>query len=132
VHYIPGMRRHPLPLLTPSPPSALSRVTVGLALVLGAALAWAVFAELRFQRRTTERVTEDYLALLARERVDAAATALRAVAAADLGSQVGGTMGSVYEDLPPAAPREAAASMLRCSTSGAPTPSYFRIDLRDR
>jgi signal transduction histidine kinase len=117
-----------LPLLTPRPPSALSRLALALALVLGAALAWAVIAELRFQRRTTERVSEDYLALLATERVDAAATALRSVFAEQLGTQVGGTMGSVYDALPPAAPREGAGGSLRCENT---PPSYFRIDLRD-
>ena len=116
-----------LPLLTPRPPSALSRLALALALVLGAALAWAVIAELRFQRRTTERVSEDYLTLLARERVEAAAAALRSIVVEQLGTQVGGTMGSVYDALPPAAPREVPSISLRCD--GAPT--YFRIDLRD-
>src|SRR5665647_1674574 len=76
-----------LPLFTPRPPSALSRLALALALVLGAALAWAVIAELRFQRRTTERVSEDYLSLLARERVDAAAGALRSALAERIGTQ---------------------------------------------
>ncbi|MGH7621569.1 MAG: sensor histidine kinase, partial [Gemmatimonadaceae bacterium] len=125
---------HQLPLLTPRSPSALSRLTIALALVLGAALAWAVIAELRFQRRTAEKVSEDYLSLLARERVDAAASSLRAAIAGDLGSQVGGTMGSVYEELPPPAPRGGARSPLACddSASVGGSPSYFRMDLRDR
>ena len=72
----------PLPLLTPRPPSALSRLTLALALVLGGALTWAVIAELRFQRRTAEKVTEDYLSLVARERVDGAAAALRTATSA--------------------------------------------------
>lgn len=118
-----------LPLLTPGSPPALSRLTIALALVLGAALAWAVFAELGFQRRTAEKVSEDYLALLARERVDGAAAALRGAIVADLGAQVSGTMGSVYEELPPPAPRGDGRSALAC---GAATPSYFRMDLRDR
>ncbi|HEY8794015.1 MAG TPA: ATP-binding protein [Gemmatimonadaceae bacterium] len=129
----------PLPLLTPRPPSALSRVTLALALVLGAALAWAVIVELRFQRRTAEKVTEDYLSLLARERVDAAASALRSLATAGLGAQVSGTMGSVFEELPPPAPRNASGGSLRCAVAATPTtpttpatPSYFRMDLRDR
>jgi signal transduction histidine kinase len=130
VRYILMVR--PLPLLTPRPPSALSRLTIALALVLGAALAWAVIAELRFQRRTTERVMEDYLSLLARERLDASSTALRSVIVAELGSQTNGKMGSVYEELPPPAPRDASGSALRCSDAGASMPSYFRIDLRDR
>ena len=126
-----------LPLLTPRPPSALSRLALALALVLGAALAWAVIAELRFQRRTTERVSEDYLSLLARERVDAAAEALRSAIAERLGTQVTGTMASVYEALPPAAPREEPGSSLRCtgardsSAVAGTAPIYFRIDLRD-
>lgn len=128
MRYIPSMR--PLPLLTPRPPSALSRLTIVLALVLGAALAWAVIVELRFQRRTAERVTEDYLSLLARERVGAASLALRSAIAADLGAQVSGTMGSVFEELPPPAPRDASSGTLRCADSAA--PSYFRMDLRDR
>ena len=126
----------PLPLLTPRPPSALSRVTLALALVLGAALAWAVIVELRFQRRTAEKVTEDYLSLLARERVDAAASALRSLATAELGAQVSGTMGSVYEELPPPAPRSASGGSLHCAdattTETPATLSYFRMDLRDR
>jgi signal transduction histidine kinase len=120
-----------LPLLTPRPPSTLSRLALALALVLGAALAWAVIAELRFQRRTTERVSEDYLSLLARERVDAAAAALRSIVAEQLGTQVGGTMGSVYDALPPAAPREGPSASLRCDARDT-MPVYFRIDLRDR
>src|SRR6476646_653410 len=104
----------PLPLLTPRPPSALSRTTIALALVLGGALAWAVVAELQFQRRTAERVTEDYLSLVARERVDGAAAALRSATLAAIGAQVSGTMGSVYEELPPPAPRNATVSALRC------------------
>ena len=126
---------HELPLLTPRSPSALSRLTIALALVLGAALAWAVIAELRFQRRTAEKVSEDYLALLARERVDAASTSLRAAIIGDLGSQVSGTMGSVYEELPPPAPRSGARSVLACrgaDGTGAASPPYFRMDLRDR
>ena len=119
-----------LPLLTPRPPSALSRLALALALVLGAALAWAVIAELRFQRRTTERVSEDYLSLLARERVDAAAAALRSDIAERLGTQVSGTMASVYDALPPAAPREPPSGALRCNASDS-MPAYFRIDLRD-
>ena len=119
-----------LPLLTPRPPSALSRLALALALVLGAALAWAVIAELRFQRRTTERVSEDYLSLLARERVDAAAAALRSDVVERLGTQVGGTMASVYDALPPAAPREAPTGSLRCNARDT-MPVYFRIDLRD-
>jgi signal transduction histidine kinase len=126
----------PLPLLTPRPPSALSRVTLALALVLGAALAWAVIVELRFQRRTAEKVTEDYLSLLARERVDAAASALRTLATAELGAQVSGTMGSVYEELSPPSPQNASDGSLRCADASTPatpaTPSYFRMDLRDR
>lgn len=121
-----------LPLLTPRPPSALSRLTIALALVLGVALAWAVIAELRFQRRTAERVTEDYLSLLAHERIDASASALRSVIAAELGAQVSGTMGSVYEELPPPAPRESPPTSLRCTSAGNSMPIYFRIDLRDR
>ncbi|HMI57026.1 MAG TPA: ATP-binding protein [Gemmatimonadaceae bacterium] len=119
-----------LPLLTPRPPSALSRLALALALVLGAALAWAVIAELRFQRRTTERVSEDYLSLLARERVDAAAAALRSDIAERLGTQVSGTMASVYDALPPAAPREPPSGALRCNPRDT-VPTYFRIDLRD-
>ena len=119
-----------LPLLTPRPPSALSRLALALALVLGVALAWAVVAELRFQRRTTERVSEDYLSLLARERVEAAATALRSDIAERLGTQVGGTMASVYDALPPAAPREPPSGALRCNARDT-MPTYFRIDLRD-
>ena len=123
----------PLPLLTPRPPSALSRLTLALALVLGGALAWAVIAELRFQRRTAEKVTEDYLSLVARERVDGAAAALRAATVEAIGAQVSGTMGSVYEELPPPAPRNASASALRCSRMRATRcRSYFRIDLRNR
>jgi signal transduction histidine kinase len=125
----------PLPLLTPRPPSALSRFTIALALVLGAALAWAVVAELRFQRRTTEKVSEDYLSLLAHERIDAAAAALRAAISVELGAQVGGTMGSVFEPLPPPSPRDG-TSAFRCNSAGSSTegagPSYFRMDLRDR
>ncbi|HEV7704486.1 MAG TPA: ATP-binding protein [Gemmatimonadaceae bacterium] len=126
-----------LPLLTPRPPSALSRLALALALVLGAALAWAVIAELRFQRRTTERVSEDYLSLLARERVDAAAEALRSIVAERLGTQVSGTMASVYEALPPAAPRQESGAALLCdsaresSAADVAAPIYFRIDLRD-
>src|SRR5665647_1564987 len=119
-----------LPLFTPRPPSALSRLALALALVLGAALAWAVIAELRFQRRTTERVSEDYLSLLARERVDAAAGALRSALAERIGTQVGGTMASVYDALPPAAPREPPSGPLRCGERDT-MPAYFRIDLRD-
>ncbi len=119
-----------LPLLTPRPPSALSRLTIALALVLGAALAWAVIVELRFQRRTAERVTEDYLSLLAHERLGAASTALRSGIAAEIGAQVGGTMGSVYEELPPPAPREVSSGALRCA-DGVPL-SHFRVDLRNR
>jgi signal transduction histidine kinase len=126
---------HSLPLLTPRRPSALSRLTVALALVLGAALAWAVIAELRFQRRTAEKVSEDYLSLLARERVEAASASLRAVIAGELGAQTGGTMGSVYEELPPPAPRGSAPSALACGgadSASAAAPPYFRMDLRDR
>jgi hypothetical protein len=131
VRYIQSMP--PLPLLTPRPPSALSRLTIALALVLGVALAWAVIAELRFQRRTAERVTEDYLSLLARERVSAASSALRSAMTAQLGAQVSGTMGSVFEELPPPAPRDSSSGSLRCADTAAPvTPSWFRIDLRDR
>src|SRR3569623_3242886 len=97
----------PLPLLTPRPPSALSRLTLALALVLGGALTWAVVAELRCQRRTAEKVTEDYLSLVARERADGAAAALRSATGAAIGAQVSGTMGSVHEELPPPAPRGA-------------------------
>ena len=122
----------PLPLLTPRPPSALSRLTLALALVLGGALTWAVIAELRFQRRTAEKVTEDYLSLVARERVDGAAAALRAATMAAIGPQVSGTMGSVYEELPPPAPRGAAAEALRCTDAGDTLPVFFRIDLRNR
>jgi signal transduction histidine kinase len=125
---------HQLPLLTPRSPSALSRLTIALALVLGVALAWAVIAELRFQRRTAEKVSEDYLSLLARERVESASSALRVAISGELGSQVGGTMGSVYEELPPPAPRGDARSALACGDTGSVggSPSYFRIDLRDR
>ncbi len=122
----------PLPLLTPRPPSALSRITIVLALVLGGALAWAVVAELQFQRRTAEKVTEDYLSLVARERVDGAAAALRSAIVAAIGAQVSGTMGSVYEELPPPAPRDASASALRCTDAGDTMPIFFRIDLRNR
>ena len=122
----------PLPLLTPRPPSALSRLTLALALVLGGALTWAVIAELRFQRRTAEKVTEDYLSLVARERVDGAAAALRAATVAAIGPQVSGTMGSVYEELPPPAPRGAASDALRCTDAGDTLPVFFRIDLRNR
>jgi signal transduction histidine kinase len=122
----------PLPLLTPRPPSALSRLTLALALVLGGALTWAVIAELRFQRRTAEKVTEDYLSLVARERVDGAAAALRTATIAAIGAQVSGTMGSVYEELPPPAPRNAPASALRCTEAGDTMPIFFRIDLRNR
>jgi signal transduction histidine kinase len=122
----------PLPLLTPRPPSALSRTTIALALVLGGALAWAVVAELQFQRRTAERVTEDYLSLVARERVDGAAAALRSAIVAAIGAQVSGTMGSVYEELPPPAPRDASGAALRCTDSGDTMPIFFRIDLRNR
>ena len=122
----------PLPLLTPRPPSALSRLTLALALVLGGALTWAVIAELRFQRRTAEKVTEDYLSLVARERVDGAAAALRAATVAAIGPQVSGTMGSVYEELPPPAPRGAAGEALRCTDAGDTLPVFFRIDLRNR
>ena len=130
MHYIPVMQ--PLPLLTPRPPSALSRLTLALALVLGGALTWAVIAELRFQRRTAEKVTEDYLSLVARERVDGAAAALRAATVAAIGPQVSGTMGSVYEELPPPAPRGAASDALRCTDAGDTLPVFFRIDLRNR
>jgi signal transduction histidine kinase len=130
VHYIQTMKQ--LPLLTARPPSALSRLTIALALVLGGALAWAVFAELRFQRRTAERVTEDYLSLVARERVDRAAAALRAATVGALGAQVSGTMGSVYEELPPPAPRDASGGVLRCAEAGDTMPTFFRIDLRNR
>ena len=122
----------PLPLLTARPPSALSRLTIALALVLGAALAWAVVAELQFQRRTAERVTEDYLALVARERVDGAAAALNSAIAAAIGAQVSGTMGSVYEELPPPAPRDVSGGALQCIEAGDTMPTYFRIDLRNR
>ncbi|HLB10792.1 MAG TPA: ATP-binding protein [Gemmatimonadaceae bacterium] len=123
----------PLPLLTPRPPSALSRLTLALALVLGAALAWAVIVELRFQQRTAEKVTEDYLSLLARERVDAAASALRSLTTGGLGAQVSGTMASVYEELPPPAPRNPSGDSLRCvDAATSATPAYFRMDLRDR
>ncbi len=121
-----------IPLLTPRPPSALSRITIVLAVVLGAALAWAVVVELRFQRRTAERVTEDYLSLLARERIGAAAGALRSASASGLGAQVSGTMGSVYEELPPPAPRESSSDALRCPDAPGITPSYFRLDLRNQ
>ena len=124
-----------LPLLDPRPRSALSRLTVALALLLGAALLWAVLAELRFQRRTTERVSEDYLALLANERLDAASASIRTLFASALGPQVSGTMGSVYDEVPPPAPTGAGvgalANSLHCSNQDAPTPSYFRIDLRN-
>ena len=122
----------PLPLLTPRPPSALSRLTLALALVLGGALTWAVVAELRFQRRTAEKVTEDYLSLVARERLDGAAAALRSTTVAAIGAQVSGTMGSVYEELPPPAPRGAPGDALRCIEAGDPMPIFFRIDLRNR
>jgi signal transduction histidine kinase len=130
VHYIHTMQ--PLPLLTPRPPSALSRLTLALALVLGGALTWAVIAELRFQRRTAEKVTEDYLSLVAHERVDGAAAALRSAIVAAIGAQVSGTMGSVYEELPPAAPRNASPSVLRCAGASDTMPIFFRIDLRNR
>jgi signal transduction histidine kinase len=130
MRYIQSVR--PLPLLASRPPSALSRLTLALALVLGAALAWAVIVELRFQRRTAEKVTEDYLSLLARERVDAAASALRSLATAGLGAQVSGTMASVFEELPPPAPRVAPDASLRCADATTPAaPSYFRVDLRN-
>ena len=130
MHYTRTMQS--LPLLTPRPPSALSRLTLALALVLGGALTWAVVSELRFQRRTAEKVTEDYLALVARERVDGAAAALRAATAAAIGAQVSGTMGSVYEELPPPAPRGATGDALRCTEAGDSMPIFFRIDLRNR
>ena len=130
VHYIQTMQ--PLPLLTARRPSALSRITIALALVLGGALAWAVVTELQFQRRTAERVTEDYLALVARERVDGAAAALRAATAAAIGAQVSGTMGSVFEELPPPAPRDASGGALRCIEGGDTLPTFFRIDLRNQ
>src|SRR3954470_6468967 len=122
----------PLPLLAATRTSALSRLTIVLALVLGGALAWAVVSELHFQRRTAERVTEDYLSLVARERVDGAAAALRAATIAALGPQVSGTMGSVYEELPPPAPRDASGGVLRCIEGGDTMPTFFRIDLRNR
>jgi signal transduction histidine kinase len=122
----------PLPLLTARPPSALSRVTIALALVLGVALAWAVVSELQFQRRTAERVTGDYLSLVARERVDGAAAALRSATVAAIGAQVSGTMGSVYEELPPASPRDASPGALSCTQAGDTMPTYFRYDLRNR
>ncbi|MEP7064936.1 MAG: ATP-binding protein [Gemmatimonadota bacterium] len=121
-----------LPLLTARRPSALSRLTIALALVLGGALAWAVISELHFQRRTAERVTEDYLSLVARERVDGAAAALGAATTAALAPQVSGTMGSVYEELPPPAPRDAYGGVLRCVEAGDSMPIFFRIDLRNR
>lgn len=130
MHYIQTMQS--LPLLTARPPSALSRLTIVLALVLGAALAWAVASELRFQRRTAERVTEDYLSLVARERIDAAAGALRAATVAAIGAQVSGTMGSVYEELPPPGPRDASGVALRCIGDADTMPTFFRIDLRNR
>jgi signal transduction histidine kinase len=130
VHYIQTMQ--PLPLLPARPPSTLSRLTIALALVLGGVLAWAVVAELHFQRRTAEKVTEDYLSLVAHERIDAAAAALRAATVAALGSQVSGSMGSVYEELPPPAPRDASRDVLRCADARDSMPTYFRIDLRDR
>jgi hypothetical protein len=68
----------PLPSLNSRPRPALNRLTIALALVLGAGLLWAVVAELRFQRRTTEKMGEDYLSLLSRERLDAASSAFRA------------------------------------------------------
>jgi signal transduction histidine kinase len=130
VHYIQTMQ--PLPLLTSRPPSTLSRLTIALALVLGGALAWAVIAELRFQRRTAEKVTEDYLSLVAHERVDAAAVALRSATIAALGPQVSGSMGSVYEELPPPAPHDVSGGVLRCADAPDTMPTYFRIDLRNR
>jgi signal transduction histidine kinase len=132
VRYIQSMR--PPPLLPPRPPSALSRLTIALALVLGASLAWAVIVELQFQRRTAQKVTEDYLSLLARERVAAAASALRSATGAALGAQVSGTMGSVFEELPPPAPRDTSGGSLRCTDAAGDSPetlSYFRMDLRD-
>jgi signal transduction histidine kinase len=89
-------------------------------------------AELRFQRRTAEKVTEDYLSLVARERVDGAAAALRSATVAAIGAQVSGTMGSVYDELPPPAPRGAAGNALRCTEAGDTLPIFFRIDLRNR
>ncbi len=108
-------------------------MTLALALVLGAALAWAVIVELRFRQRTAEKVTEDYLSLLARERVDAAASVLSSLTTGGLGAQVSGTMGSVFEELPPPAPRNSFGGTLRCADSAmTATPVYFRMDLRDR
>ncbi|MDQ2890469.1 MAG: HAMP domain-containing histidine kinase [Gemmatimonadota bacterium] len=124
-----------MPLLASHSRSALTRLTVALALLLGAALLWAVVAEMRFQRRTTEKVSEDYVALLARERVDSASSALNAVFSGALGSQIGGTMGSVYDELPPPTPAgpmsKSLSNSLRCGDAKGQIASYFRIDLRD-
>jgi signal transduction histidine kinase len=120
-----------LPLLDSRPRSALTRSTAALALLLGAALLWAVVAELRFQRRTTEKVGQDYLTLLAHERLDAAASALRTELTGVLGPQIGGTMGSVYDQLPPPAPAAMAGNSLRCPDSPDRPPTWFRMDLRD-
>lgn len=121
-----------LPLINPKPRSTLNRLTVALALVLGAALLWAVVAELRFERRTTEKVGDDYLALLSRERLDAASTAFAAAATAALESQVGGRMASPYEQLPPPAPNEISGNPLQCGHDGTASSWFFREDLRDR
>ncbi len=121
-----------LPLINPRPRSTLNRLTVLLALVLGAALLWAVVAELRFERRTTEKVGEDYLSLLSRERLDAAASAFAASATTALGSQVGGRMASPYEQLPPPAPTDSSGNQLRCQRDGGMSTWFFREDLRDR
>lgn len=120
-----------LPILNPLPRSTLSRLTIALAFVLGGTLLWAVVAELRFERRTTEKVGQDYLALLARERLDAISNDFRTVANAALGPQVGGRMGSPYEQLPAPAAAYGAASMLQCADADGQHAWYFREDLRD-
>lgn len=120
-----------LPVLNPLPRLTLSRLTIALALVLGAALLWAVVAELRFERRTTEKVGQDYLSLLAQERLDAVANDFRTVANAALGPQVGGRMGSPYEQLQAPAPAYGAGSRLQCPGADGPPAWYFREDLRD-
>lgn len=123
---------HQLPLLDSPPRSMLLRATVALTLLLGVALLWAVVAEIRFQRRTAEKVGEDYLMLLGRDRVDAASSALSSTFSTALGSQIGGTMGSVYDELPPPGPSSEVSTALSCGNGGERRKAYFRIDLRDR
>ncbi len=112
----------------------MARATLGITLVLATALAWAAIAELRAARRTTERISADYLALAGRERVDAAANTLRAVITAALGEATTHTMASVYDQLPAPDTSAVASRALACAANarGGRLPVwYFRDDFRD-